>query len=105
MVACSARDLYLTPSKRILCPLVQQHIKPLHMSLSRTANLFYSPELILRKSEPISTSLTTTPPHRNHGSHVLKDLRPSLGKEGDENFDGWFGCCRKDYYSLQAEAW
>lgn len=40
-----------------------------------------------------------------YGSHILEVVRQAMGEEGDENLDGWFGCCRKDHNSLQAQAW
>jgi hypothetical protein len=41
---------------------------------------------------------STTPSHyRHHGSHLLKTLRPTMGKEGDAHLDGWLGRCRKDH--------
>jgi hypothetical protein len=52
-------------------------------------------------SNPFSKNNTNT--HRKHGSHVLEAVRPPLGKEGDENSDGWFGRCRKDHHSVQVE--
>lgn len=42
--------------------------------------------------------------HSQHGSHILASVRPSLGKEGDENSHGWSRCRRKDHHPLQVEA-